>query len=104
MVSCCVTRRCDGMGPDAVGCWSWELEDAEGATCLRLYDSWRWLSCGRMRLPEPVSWERAGGGGGGVPALAAALPPAPDGSMGWFSVTETGLFLKETKKSELFRK
>ena len=25
------------MGPGAVGCWSWELEDAGGATCLRLY-------------------------------------------------------------------
>jgi hypothetical protein len=23
-------RRCDGMGPDAVGCWSWQLEDAGG--------------------------------------------------------------------------
>jgi hypothetical protein len=30
---------------------------------------------------EPVSWERAGGGGS-APALAAALPPAPDGSAG----------------------
>jgi hypothetical protein len=29
-VSCCVRRRCDGMGPDAVGCRSWELEDAGG--------------------------------------------------------------------------
>jgi hypothetical protein len=70
------------MGPDAVGCWSWELEDAGGATCLHLYASWRRLRCGRTRVPEPVSWERAGGGGGGAPALAAALPPAPDGSAG----------------------
>jgi hypothetical protein len=30
---------------------------------------------------EQVSWEHAGGGGG-APALAAALPPAPDGSAG----------------------
>jgi hypothetical protein len=40
------------------------------------------LSCGRTRVPEPVSWERAGGGGGGAPALAEVLPPAPDGGAG----------------------
>ena len=32
---------------------------------------------------RPVSWARAVGGGGGAPALAAALPPAPDGCAGW---------------------
>jgi hypothetical protein len=47
-----VRRRCDGMGPDAEGCWSWELEDAGGATCLRLYASWRRLSCGRTTVPD----------------------------------------------------
>jgi hypothetical protein len=65
-----------------VGCWSWELEDAGGAACLRLYSSWRLSSCGRTRVPEPVSWESVGDSGGGVPALAAVLPPAPDGSAG----------------------
>jgi len=75
-MSCCVRRRCDGMGPDAVGCWSWEVEDAGRASCLRLYASWRRLSCGRTRVPELASWARADGGGGGAPAFAAALPPA----------------------------
>ena len=56
-ISCGVRRRCDGMGPDAVGCWSCELEDADGATCLRLYASWRRLSCGRTGVR-----------GGGAPA------------------------------------
>jgi hypothetical protein len=32
LVSCYVRRRCDGMGLGLVGCWSWELEDAEGET------------------------------------------------------------------------
>jgi hypothetical protein len=70
------------MGPDTVGYWSWEVEDSEGATCLSLYAKWRQLSCRRTRVPEPLSWECAGGGGGGAPALAAALPPTPDCSAG----------------------
>jgi hypothetical protein len=32
-------------GPDTVGCWSWEIEDDGRASCLRLYVSWRQLSC-----------------------------------------------------------
>ena len=84
-MSCCVRRRCDGMGPDAVGCWSWEVEDAGRASCLRLYASWRRLSCGRTRVPELASWARADGGGGGAPAFAAALPPAADGCAGGFA-------------------
>ena len=63
-MSCCVRRRCDGMGPDAVDCWSLELEDAGRASCLRLYASWRRLSCGRTRVPELASRVRAGGSGG----------------------------------------
>jgi hypothetical protein len=69
-------------GARRMGCWSWELEDTGGATCLLVYASWRLLSCGRTRVPEPVSWERVDCGGGGAPALAATLPTASDCSSG----------------------
>ena len=41
--------------------------------------NFNWLVCGRLcgRSATSVS------GGGGAPALAAALPPAPDGCAGW---------------------
>jgi hypothetical protein len=32
-------------------------------------------------VPEPVSWERAGGGGGGVPALAASWASSGRGQL-----------------------
>ncbi len=47
-------------------------------------------------MPEQVSWERAGGGGGGVPALAAVLQPAPNGSAGWCA-TGCSVLLERTK-------
>lgn len=47
VLSCCVRRRCDGMGLGLVGCWSSELEDAGGHQ-TPLESSWRRLSCGNV--------------------------------------------------------
>ena len=70
-MSCCVRRRCDGMGPEAVGCWSWELEGREVCMYVCLMEA---VELRKDEGSRPVSWARAGGGGGDAPAFAAALP------------------------------